>query len=450
MAARLTDLLHDAVASGDYGPVAPRLAEDVRLDTSNEGGRRRIDGRDAVVKHLEGPGPGVVLDWQAEEWPEGAAVTFEWRGDGAPERRRWYLRRAGDRVDGWVSYAARARSLPAAGAQLPDELLARFGADARRAALDHEGNSGAALERIVTGEGEVLVAKRLAPGGDWLGRATHDRGRTALLWNGGAFARMPAVIEHGIVAVEEAAGAWWVVMRDLSSTFLGDDRRLSRAESRRILDAGAALHAAFAGRPVDGAATLRDRLRAASPALGAAERAESDLLPKQFETAWEAFADAVDDDVGAEILAAAEDPAPLAGALLERGPTTLLHGDLRDDNLGLRGDRVVLLDWDLATAGTPTVEFAWYLCHDAWRIDATHDELEADHRAAAGERLDDREVELGLISGLVQYGWLFGHSARVHPDPAERAWATGELAWWVPRVRAALERVGGLPRATAP
>ena len=84
---------------------------------------------------------------------------------------------------------------------------------------------------------------------------------------------------------------------------------------------------------------------------------------------------------------------------------------------------MVLLDWDLATAGTPSVEFAWYLCHDAWRIDAGHDELEADFRAAEGDRLDERELELGMLSGLVQYGWIFGHSLRVHPDPAETEWA---------------------------
>ena len=40
-------------------------------------------------------------------------------------------------------------------------------------------------------------------------------------------------------------------------------------------------------------------------------------------------------------------------------------------------------------AGTPTVEFAWYLAQDAWRIDATHDEIEADHRAAQGDALSD-------------------------------------------------------------
>jgi hypothetical protein len=39
----------------------------------------------------------------------------------------------------------------------------------------------------------------------------------------------------------------------------------------------------------------------------------------------------------------------------------------------------------------------------------------------------------------MMYGWIFGHSAVVHTDPAEREWARQELAWWVPRVRQALD-----------
>jgi hypothetical protein len=175
-----------------------------------------------------------------------------------------------------------------------------------------------------------------------------------------------------------------------------------------------------------------------------AERTGPDLLPKQLDAAWDAFAEAVPDDVATEVLTAVRDPAPLAAALEAVGPRTLLHGDLRDDNLGL-GGRVVLLDWDLATAGTPTVEFAWYLCHDAWRIDAGHDAVEADYRAVEADNLDDRELELGMLTGLVQYGWIFGHSLRIHPDPAEQRWGRTELDWWVPRTRRALERTGGMP-----
>ena len=177
--------------------------------------------------------------------------------------------------------------------------------------------------------------------------------------------------------------------------------------------------------------------------LAEVERAGSDIIPKQIETAWEAFAQAADDDVAQAVLASLADPQPLADAL-RAGGTTLVHGDLRDDNLGFLDGRVVLLDWDIAGEGTPALELAWYLCHDAWRTQATREELIDDFLAAEGGAVSEHDLDLGLLAGLQLYGWIFGHSAVVHPDPSERAWAREELGWWVPRVRAALERTGVL------
>lgn len=51
-----------------------------------------------------------------------------------------------------------------------------------------------------------------------------------------------------------------------------------------------------------------------------------------------------------------------------------------------------------------------------------------------------------MCTGLVQYGWILGHSLQVHPDPAEQEWARAELEWWVQRTRRALELTGGMPR----
>ena len=441
-------VLHDAVCTGDFAAFGRLLADDAVLDTCSERGRRHVYGRAAILEHLSAPGPGEVVDWDARDWDAGAAITFEWSGADDTDRRRWYLRRTGEEITALYSYTAAPRSAAAASAaELSPALLERIGHGATRSALAHGGNSGAALERVKLADGTRLIAKRIGPDADWLGRITRDRGRTALLWEAGAFERMPAQLDHGIEDVLRDGDGWWVVMRDLSATFLADDRRLTHAESRRILDAAAAMHAAFAGgEPPDGAVALEHRLGMSSPRVADVERAGPDLLPKQLEAAWDAFADSMPQQIADEILAAAQDPAPLAAALRDAGPVTLLHGDLRDDNLGLADDRIVLLDWDLATAGTPTVEFAWYLCHDAWRVDATHDQLEGDFRAAEGRLLTEREVELGLLTGLVQYGWIFGHSLRVHPDPAEAAWARTELDWWLPRTSRALEYAGGMPR----
>jgi aminoglycoside phosphotransferase (APT) family kinase protein len=176
----------------------------------------------------------------------------------------------------------------------------------------------------------------------------------------------------------------------------------------------------------------------ASPATAERERDDVDILPKQLEVAWEGFAEAVDADVAEAVLALLAEPERLARALSEHG-STLIHGDLRDENIGLPDGRLVLLDWGLATLGHPAVELAWYMVHDVWRIEATHDEIVVDFRRAIGERDDPAALELGLISGLVMYGWIFGHSAVVHTDPAEREWAREELGWWVPRVRRALD-----------
>ncbi len=440
----LAGLLRESVASGRFDPLRPLLADGTVLDAASERGRVRLAGPEAILRHLSGPGPGEILEWDSREWPTGVALTFEWRGASGLDRRRWYLRRDDETITGWWSYAARPASGGAAGARMSPELLDRLGATA--APLEHAGNSGAALERLVTAEGIVLIAKRVGGDSDWLGRVTRDRGRTALLWEAGAFARMPSELDPGIESVERDGEAWWIVMRDLSSTFLGDERRLTRGESERILRVAAAMHAEFSGDVPDGAAALEDRLGMASLPVAERERTSQDLLPKQLEAAWDAFAEAVPRDVGDEILAAVRDPAPLAAALLAASPPTLLHGDLRDDNLGLASEAVALLDWDLAAAGPATFEFTWYLCHDAWRIDASHDEIEADFRAAEGERVADHAHELGMLAGLVQYGWIFGHSALIHPDPAERAWAREELGWWVPRTRRALERSGGMPR----
>ena len=115
------------------------------------------------------------------------------------------------------------------------------------------------------------------------------------------------------------------------------------------------------------------------------------------------------------------------------------HHNLRDEQMGFEEERMILIDWGLATQGHPVVELAWYLMHNGWRIEATRDELVDDFRRARGDADDPDTLALGYVAGLVMYGWVIGHSAVVHPDPAERAWACEELAWWVPRARRGLE-----------
>jgi Phosphotransferase enzyme family len=442
----LAELLRAAVESGDWSQLRERLADDAVLDTSSEAGRRRVEGADAIVAHLGQPGPGAVGVWDAQEWTTGVALSFEWEGAGGTDRRRWYVRTGADAevVELWSTAARPGGAAAAEAVTPPPALLEQLGVT-RVEPLTHGGNSGAVVLRARRDDGTAFVLKRVTTaGGDWLARVTGDRGRTAQLYLAGAFDEMPPAIGHGIVAVERAGDAAWIAMRDVHAELLSPDARLSREQSGRILAAAAQLHRTFRDRVPPGAASLSDRVGMSTPAVADAERPNPDLLPKQFEQGWDAFHELVPADVAGPVLELTRAPDVLAANLLRaHGAATLIHGDLRGDNLGFDGERLVLIDWDLATAGTPTVEFAWYLAHSARRIDATREQVEADHRRAQGDQLSEAELELGMVSGLVQYGWRVAHSARVHPDPGETAWGLDELGWWVPRVRAALERLGG-------
>jgi hypothetical protein len=288
-------------------------------------------------------------------------------------------------------------------------------------------------------DGRRLIAKRVVPGAGWIGAHTGDPGREALLARDGWLARLPPSLDPAIVDAERADGAWWVLMTDVSDVLWPEGRRIPREESAHVLAAAAGMWRAYRGIDVPHLVAFARRLDLVGPAVVARERAGLDLMPNQFEAAWEAFAEAVPRDVADAVLATVGAPERLAAWLEERG-STLTHGDLRDEHLGVTAEgRVALIDWGLATRGHPVADLCWYLCHCAWRIDATRDEIVDDYRRALGDDDDPEALEAGLLCGLVMYGWIFGHSAVVHPDPAERAWAREELDWWVPRTSRALE-----------
>ncbi|MGH2715800.1 MAG: hypothetical protein ACRDM7_18305 [Thermoleophilaceae bacterium] len=436
--------LRGCVVSGDFAPLAEAYAPDVVLDVSLPGSRRKLQGPAAAVEALSAciRGPGRLVEWSPAVHPEGIAVWLERVAeDGGALRQRHYLRIERGLVARQWLYAARPHSAepdpPAAGA-VAEQLFASLGPLRERATLASSGWSGNRIDRLVLEDGRALIAKRIVPGSDWIGRGSRDPGREAILFDDGSFARLPRSVDPAVVAAEREGEAWWVVMRDVSAELLDGDTPLTRDQNRFVMGAAAAMWNEFWDDAPASTGALADRLAMAGPATAERERDGVDVLPKQLEAAWEAFAEAVEPDVGEAVLALARDPGRLASALEERG-STLIHGDLRDENVGLPEGRLVLLDWGIATRGHPAVELAWYMVHDVWRIEASHDDVVEDFRRALGERDDPLALQLGLIGGLVMYGWIFGHSAVVHTDPREREWAREELDWWVPRVRSALD-----------
>jgi hypothetical protein len=301
-----------------------------------------------------------------------------------------------------------------------------------------DGRSGSLLERVVLAGGETLVVKHVRDGGDWIMRASHDHGRAAELWSSGVLARVPGVIDHAVVGAERVDGGWVVIMRDVSAALVPDHARLTRADSRRVLEAAAALHASFWDEPPLALCSMVDRYRLLSPATTRREAGGADEVPKLIGRGWERFAELVPDDVAGPVLAVLERPEPFAAALSAFG-STLVQGDLKLGNLGFTEDRVVMLDWGTQTGwAPPAAEAAWYLAINWSRIDASREQVLDDFRAAEGDRHDEDALRLALLGGLVQLGWDKALAAGGHPDPAVRAREGADLAWWTARAREAL------------
>ncbi len=315
----------------------------------------------------------------------------------------------------------------------PDRIVARE-------PLGAAGGSGNRLERITLSDGRRLVRKEVSQEWDWISRATGDDGRVVRMWESGLFERFPPSIDHAMVAAEREGERWSVLMRDVSEHLVPPGRRLPRAEVLRILASMADLHLAFWGERFDDLCTLPDRYNLLSPSTGRREQQRGERAGGLITRCWQYFDELVPRAISEAIIAMAEEPALLA-ELLDTCEPTLIHGDLRLNNVGLTDDRVVVVDWGERTGSAPApIELASFLVFDAKRLDVSRDEVIADFRSLYGDRFDQRAMELALIGGVVQLGCHFTLPIALGGGEEARSAARAELAWWIPKVAAALER----------
>ena len=308
-----------------------------------------------------------------------------------------------------------------------------------REALGSAGASGNTLERVTLQDGRQLVRKEVSTAWDWISRATNDDGRVVTMCERGLFERIPPSIDHATVAAERGGDGWSVFMRDVSPALVPADRRLDRAAVRRVLAAMADLHLAFWGARFPDLCTLEDRYELLSPRTARREQQRGERVGDVISRCWELFSELVPDEIGAAILAMANRPALLAEQL-DRCEQTLIHGDVRLNNLGFSDDRVVLVDWGERTGSAPAaVELASFLVFDAKRLDVSRDDVVADFRSLYGERFDETALQLALIGGFVQLGCHFTLPIALGGGEQARAAACAELEWWTPRVASALE-----------
>jgi hypothetical protein len=317
-----------------------------------------------------------------------------------------------------------------------DELLA--GAVDRTPLAAGDSKSGASLERVVIG-GERFVVKHLHPDRDWTMRGFGDLGcRPMVVWTSGLLDAVPASIDHAVVGAAHGLGrnGWGaaLLLRDVGAHLIpeGDDR-VPFEHHRQLLHHLAELSSAFWD--VDPASlpellSLESRYSAFGPGWIAAEEARGfpDPVPAIAQRGWAAFADRAPADVREVVDALRHDLDPLVRAL-RRTPLTFIHGDWKMGNLGVHGDRTVLLDWTYPGIGPVTHDLGWYLAVNRARLpESKEDAAEALRSSLEAHGIDtdpwwEAQLALGLLGTLVQFGW---EKALGDDD---------ELGWWCERVR---------------
>jgi hypothetical protein len=310
------------------------------------------------------------------------------------------------------------------------------GARERRPFAGEGGRTGATFESAVLADGTAVVIKHIRPD-DWLVVTLGGVSHLYDVWRSGLLKRIPDGIDHTMIEMEELDDGWIVVMRDAADAVLAEERVLSRAENRRVLQAVDALHAEFWGEAVGGV-RLVDHYAAMTPKRSSVAEHLDTPIPALIRRGWELFPDIAPRDVSDVLFALLDDTEPLAREL-QKHPQTLIHGDLRLHNMGLTDDRLVLLDWEIVGGGPPATELAWYLIISATRIDATREQVIDDYRAVAGERFDARAWDLASIGAMIWLGWNKAIDIVDNPDPAIRAQERADLDWWIERTRTALE-----------
>lgn len=298
-------------------------------------------------------------------------------------------------------------------------------------AMDHVGVSGARLYRLRL-DGDPYVLKYLDWDRDWTLRASGIlEGPVSRLWAQGILDRLPGCICQPIVDVI-AGPPTAVLMRDVSRWLVPNtDELVPLRQHLLFLDHMAEMHVTFwDGGPDIDVVPAATRFAEFGSAMQAREAGFEARVPALVAEGWPRLAELAP-QAAAIARPLADDPAPLVDALATT-PQTLIHGNLRFENLGTDGaGRTVVIDWELPGRGAPLSDLAWYLALNSRRLPHSKEDAISAYRDALERRgVDtgpwwDRQLGLCLLGGLVWFGWWRALERR-----------SDERDWWV---RAALE-----------
>ncbi len=307
---------------------------------------------------------------------------------------------------------------------------------------DHEGVAGGKLSRIKT-DARDFILKQMDSSHDWAMYTTNDhRCRSVTLWQYGLLDDLRLHFEHKIVACSYDGDGWAILMEDLGeAVFRWPDRQPSAQHVRLLLDGFAWQHARYWNRSELqdeqlGLCSMAEYLNSLNfpEAHKQRETTTWGIIPGLLSEGWQVAETLLGKQVFAEVLDLSENPKPLLAAA-DRYPATFFHGDVNINNMGY-ADKLVLLDWQIATYSLMTAGLAWITRH-GWMVEHFGDEDSAIAfyrerlETHLDERIDDMEwqamVDLGYAVDALRCTGLWGYNSKHVEDEEGREWNRREV-----------------------
>ena len=322
------------------------------------------------------------------------------------------------------------------------DLLCR--ASSRVPVSPEDGKSSSSFEQVVV-DGERYFLKRLSPATDWIMRVTGDRvHRPYLVWQAGIMDRVPACIDHTVVAMEvDGVGdtaELSMLMRDVAPFLVPEGHTtVPGAQHAAFVDHLAQLSARFWGFEdhTGDLTTMSERLRFFDARNVARELAVADPPGPivAADAGWRALPGR--SAAMAEIARIVHDDPEVLTGPLAKTPTTFLHGDWKMGNLGSHLDgRTILLDWAYPGSGSACWDLCWYLALNSARLPESKESTIARFREALDKHgvstasWFEAQLDLCMVGAMATFGW-------------EKALGDEkELRWWERAVAAAVTRQG--------
>lgn len=306
---------------------------------------------------------------------------------------------------------------------------------------------------LVAGRPVTFVLKRFIPDKDWVMRLTKDtQVREVALYRMGIYADLPTSVWQPTLAVAPQGNSWAALMEDVSE-WLSPPLMVPEPTLSLHLQHLAQIHARFMNdtavlAPENGLSALEDFVTILAPQTIQRELTAGQSAPVfgMAVEGWQVFARHATPAVAALVDSVQNNVQPLL-KLLQESPSTLLHGDYKLANLGLRPGlpepRTIALDWQDASYGPPLLDLAYWLAVNPAAFPGSQkDRALQQYRTAltdAGVHYTDEEwakaVALGLLTGGgLRLFWQMALRLEKSPNESALAAAQADFAWWNEKV----------------